>query len=105
MVSFFDENLNFMPIRSWREQCIARFYLILGFIRTCFVLSMLFSEVELNKQLNLGRSYECKRLCKRVLCYRLISDQNSLADVSGHIAECSADTAVSGYDHTLWTSK
>ena len=67
----------------------------------------LISEVKLNKQLNLGLGYECKRLCKRVLCYRLISDQTSksLADVSGRIAECSEDTAVSGYDHTLWTPK
>ena len=73
----------------------------------CVSILNLISEVALNKQLNLGLGYECKRLCKRVLCYRLFSDQTSksLADVSERIAECSADTAVSGYDHTLWTSK
>ena len=61
----------------------------------------------MNKQLNLGLGYECKRLCERVLCYRLFPVWTIWKSdgVSGVIAKCSLDGSVSGYDHTVWAPK
>ena len=66
-----------------------------------------FSEAALTSQLNLGLGYECTSLCNRVLCFRPFvppcdCETATVAEVN---SQCTPDTSVSGYDHTVWVPK